>query len=182
MPHHANDTMGSNAEFTGTGDTVGATVVITHRVRDGRQDDHEKWMNEIGPLCRSSPSGSRSRVPTGTDHRKAAVRDRLKWVGQRPSGRIPQPTNRRTAANGQWPANCSPSAAANARRKTAIRKPLSTAAIQGDEVALGFGFSPENSLKTARHHDPATADCVPPAGQDLAIGLLARCGKTRPLV
>lgn len=38
-----------------TGDTMGATVVITHRVRDGMQDEYEKWMNEIGPLCRSSP-------------------------------------------------------------------------------------------------------------------------------
>jgi uncharacterized protein len=34
---------------------MGATVVITHRVRDGRQGEYENWMNEIGPLCRSAP-------------------------------------------------------------------------------------------------------------------------------
>lgn len=45
--------MDQNAKFTGTGDTMGATVVITHRVRDGRQAEYEEWMNEIGPLCRS---------------------------------------------------------------------------------------------------------------------------------
>ena len=46
--------MVQDAKFTSTGDTVGATVVITHRVRDGKQGDYEKWTNEIGPLCRSS--------------------------------------------------------------------------------------------------------------------------------
>lgn len=46
--------MGPNAQFTSTGD-MGATMVITHRVRDGRQGEYEKWMNEIGPLCRASP-------------------------------------------------------------------------------------------------------------------------------
>lgn len=46
--------MGPNAKFSSTGDTMGATVVTTHRVRDGRQGEYEKWMNEIGPLCRSS--------------------------------------------------------------------------------------------------------------------------------
>jgi antibiotic biosynthesis monooxygenase (ABM) superfamily enzyme len=33
----------------------GATVVITHRVRDGRESDYDNWLNEIGPLCRASP-------------------------------------------------------------------------------------------------------------------------------
>lgn len=33
----------------------GATVVITHRVRDDRHQDYEDWLNEIGPLCRSYP-------------------------------------------------------------------------------------------------------------------------------
>jgi len=33
----------------------GATVVITHRVRDGKQRDYERWLEEIGPLCRNSP-------------------------------------------------------------------------------------------------------------------------------
>ena len=46
--------MDSNAQITGTGDTTGATLVITHRVRDGRQDEYEQWMDEIGPLCRSA--------------------------------------------------------------------------------------------------------------------------------
>jgi len=32
----------------------GATVVITHRVRNGEQARYEDWLNEIGPLCRSS--------------------------------------------------------------------------------------------------------------------------------
>lgn len=32
----------------------GATVVITHRVREGKQADYETWLNEIGPLCRAS--------------------------------------------------------------------------------------------------------------------------------
>jgi len=45
--------MDRNAKFASTGDTMGATVVITHRVRDGRQAEYEEWMNEIGPLCRS---------------------------------------------------------------------------------------------------------------------------------
>jgi uncharacterized protein len=32
----------------------GATVVITHRVRDGQHAEYEKWLNEIGPKCRAS--------------------------------------------------------------------------------------------------------------------------------
>lgn len=32
----------------------GATVVITHRVKDGRQEGYNDWLNEIGPLCRAS--------------------------------------------------------------------------------------------------------------------------------
>ena len=32
----------------------GATVVITHRIRDGHQADYDHWLNEIGPLCRNS--------------------------------------------------------------------------------------------------------------------------------
>jgi antibiotic biosynthesis monooxygenase (ABM) superfamily enzyme len=55
MPHYATDVMDQNAKLTSTGDTMGATVVITHRVRDGRQGEYENWMNEIGPLCRLSP-------------------------------------------------------------------------------------------------------------------------------
>ncbi len=33
----------------------GATVVITHRVRDGKEADYDHWLNEIGPLCQASP-------------------------------------------------------------------------------------------------------------------------------
>jgi len=33
----------------------GATVVITHRVRDGQQAAYDAWLNEIGPICRRSP-------------------------------------------------------------------------------------------------------------------------------
>jgi len=32
----------------------GATVVITHRVRDGQHDEYERWLDEIGPKCRAS--------------------------------------------------------------------------------------------------------------------------------
>jgi antibiotic biosynthesis monooxygenase (ABM) superfamily enzyme len=32
-----------------------ATVVITHRVRPGREKDYEKWLGEIGPVCKSAP-------------------------------------------------------------------------------------------------------------------------------
>ena len=33
----------------------GATVVITHRVRENRLADYEEWLNEISPVARSSP-------------------------------------------------------------------------------------------------------------------------------
>lgn len=33
---------------------AGATVVITHRVRNGKHAEYEKWLNEIGPKCRAS--------------------------------------------------------------------------------------------------------------------------------
>ncbi|NQD91882.1 antibiotic biosynthesis monooxygenase [Pseudomonas sp. CrR25] len=33
----------------------GATVVITHRVRNDRHADYEKWLDEIAPLCMASP-------------------------------------------------------------------------------------------------------------------------------
>jgi uncharacterized protein len=32
----------------------GATVVITHRIRDGQQAAYDAWLEEIGPICRSS--------------------------------------------------------------------------------------------------------------------------------
>lgn len=33
----------------------GATVVITHRVRENRQSEYERWLEEIAPLCQASP-------------------------------------------------------------------------------------------------------------------------------
>ena len=35
-------------------DPAGATVVITHRVRDGMHDGYERWLSEIGGLCRAA--------------------------------------------------------------------------------------------------------------------------------
>jgi hypothetical protein len=34
---------------------VGATAVITHRVSEGRHADYERWLGEIGPVCRAAP-------------------------------------------------------------------------------------------------------------------------------
>jgi antibiotic biosynthesis monooxygenase (ABM) superfamily enzyme len=45
--------MGKDADFKGSKDE-GATVVITHRVREGKQADYESWLDEIAPLCRAS--------------------------------------------------------------------------------------------------------------------------------
>jgi uncharacterized protein len=33
----------------------GATVVITHRIREGASTAYEDWLQEIGPVCRSFP-------------------------------------------------------------------------------------------------------------------------------
>lgn len=33
----------------------GATVVITHRVRNDKHADYEIWLDEIAPLCKASP-------------------------------------------------------------------------------------------------------------------------------
>ncbi len=33
----------------------GATVVIHHRIREGREAEYDHWLNEIGPLCRTYP-------------------------------------------------------------------------------------------------------------------------------
>ena len=33
----------------------GATVVITHRIREGAGSAYETWLGEIGPVCRSFP-------------------------------------------------------------------------------------------------------------------------------
>lgn len=40
---------------TSGGLVEGATVVITHRVREGKNADYERWLNEISPLCKASP-------------------------------------------------------------------------------------------------------------------------------
>lgn len=34
---------------------MGATAVITHRVHHDRHADYERWLNEIGPLCKAAP-------------------------------------------------------------------------------------------------------------------------------
>jgi len=31
----------------------GATVVINHQIKDGKQNQYEKWLDEIGSICRS---------------------------------------------------------------------------------------------------------------------------------
>lgn len=33
----------------------GATVVITHRLRNDRHAEYEKWLEEIAPLCKAFP-------------------------------------------------------------------------------------------------------------------------------
>lgn len=33
----------------------GATVVITHRIREGKHAEYEVWLGEIAPLCKASP-------------------------------------------------------------------------------------------------------------------------------
>lgn len=42
-------------ETSVTASPVGSTVVITHRVRERKRTDYERWLNEIAPLCRASP-------------------------------------------------------------------------------------------------------------------------------
>lgn len=36
-------------------DREGATVVITHRLRPGQQPAYEKWLDAVGPACRTYP-------------------------------------------------------------------------------------------------------------------------------
>jgi len=47
--------MNTKTASEGPSDPRGATVVITHRVRQGKQADYEKWLDEISPLCKASP-------------------------------------------------------------------------------------------------------------------------------
>ena len=35
--------------------TEGATVVITHRLRENKSAEYESWIQEIAPLCKASP-------------------------------------------------------------------------------------------------------------------------------
>ena len=37
------------------GKDQGATVVISHRVREGQQEGYDDWLKEIGPVCQSYP-------------------------------------------------------------------------------------------------------------------------------
>ncbi|MGD8673250.1 MAG: antibiotic biosynthesis monooxygenase [Thiogranum sp.] len=46
--------MGTDAASVNPGDP-GATAVITHRVREDRHSDYDRWVEEIGPLCRAWP-------------------------------------------------------------------------------------------------------------------------------
>jgi antibiotic biosynthesis monooxygenase (ABM) superfamily enzyme len=46
--------MDKDASFKRAGHD-GATVVITHRVREDKRADYETWLDEIAPLCRASP-------------------------------------------------------------------------------------------------------------------------------
>ena len=40
---------------TGRPDEHGATVVITHRVRENKHPEYERWLGEIAPRCKASP-------------------------------------------------------------------------------------------------------------------------------
>jgi uncharacterized protein len=35
--------------------TEGATVVITHRLRENKQTEYERWLEEISPICKAAP-------------------------------------------------------------------------------------------------------------------------------
>lgn len=37
------------------GDDPGATVVITHRVKEGGREQYERWLERITPVCKSFP-------------------------------------------------------------------------------------------------------------------------------
>ena len=45
----------STALPTETDTDDGATVVITHRLRENTQEKYESWLKEIGPICSASP-------------------------------------------------------------------------------------------------------------------------------
>ena len=45
----------STMPSTNTKINKGATVVITHRLRQNKQIEYERWLEEIAPLCKASP-------------------------------------------------------------------------------------------------------------------------------
>lgn len=45
----------STMPSTNTKTHEGATVVITHRLRENKQIEYERWLEEIAPLCKASP-------------------------------------------------------------------------------------------------------------------------------
>lgn len=45
----------STMPSTNTKINEGATVVITHRLRQNKQIEYERWLEEIAPLCKASP-------------------------------------------------------------------------------------------------------------------------------
>jgi antibiotic biosynthesis monooxygenase (ABM) superfamily enzyme len=47
--------MNTDTASESASDLEGATVVITHRVRECKHDEYENWFNEIAPLCKASP-------------------------------------------------------------------------------------------------------------------------------
>lgn len=49
--------MNADQSFEAPADSgeAGATVVITHRVREGQHAEYEQWLEEIGPICRAAP-------------------------------------------------------------------------------------------------------------------------------
>ncbi|WP_199913430.1 antibiotic biosynthesis monooxygenase [Flagellimonas amoyensis] len=46
--------MGSISILGKSMEEKGATVVISHHIIDGKQDQYEAWLKEIGPLCQKS--------------------------------------------------------------------------------------------------------------------------------
>lgn len=58
MPYYASDAIDQNAGLASTGDTMGATVVIAHWVRDGRQAEYEGMNKLTGLIASSSVHGT----------------------------------------------------------------------------------------------------------------------------
>jgi len=47
--------MSSETTLATGAEDQGATVVITHRVREGWHDGYEEWLDKIAPLCKAYP-------------------------------------------------------------------------------------------------------------------------------